>query len=249
MTVPVAQRLAGLAGTRSAGRYRSGSAPGTAVRPGRRAGRRRVRQPARAAPAAATRPASSVWRRPIVSGDLDVDGDLADGLSAVWSATAPAACGRARVADYPRLLAGAAVRLGRARPPPAAARRGRRGWPAGGTPGTGTARPSRTTTTCRTSSTSCCSTTPWPTPARTSTSGGPTSSALDDAQRAKLDLICRKLGLAAGRRHLDIGCGWGSLVCHAAEHYGTESTGVTLSRAQYEFVSKRVADGGPRPTG
>ncbi len=67
---------------------------------------------------------------------------------------------------------------------------------------------------------------------------------LADAQRAKLDLICRKLGLHEGSRHLDIGCGWGSLLCHAAEHYGTVSTGVTLSRAQFEYVSKRVAAAG-----
>jgi cyclopropane-fatty-acyl-phospholipid synthase len=67
---------------------------------------------------------------------------------------------------------------------------------------------------------------------------------LDDAQRAKLDLICRKLGLDRGMRHLDIGCGWGSLICHAAEHYGTRSVGITLSRAQFDFVSKRIADAG-----
>ncbi|MDQ6657355.1 MAG: cyclopropane-fatty-acyl-phospholipid synthase family protein [Actinomycetota bacterium] len=72
---------------------------------------------------------------------------------------------------------------------------------------------------------------------------GPTGSLLD-AQNAKLDLICRKLGLAEGGTHLDIGCGWGSLICYAAEHFGTHSTGVTLSRQQFEYVSKRVADGG-----
>ena len=181
-----------------------------------------------------------------VSGDLDVDGDLADGLSRVWSAYRSGGLRRPRPAEYPRLVAGA-VRLGIVGPSAAGARCGGPAARAAGTPVTGTGRPSRTTTTCRTSSTSCCSTTPWPTPARTSPrcpSGRPDEAALAAAQRAKLDLICRKLGLGPGKRHLDIGCGWGSLLCHAAEHYGTESTGVTLSRAQYEFVSKRIADAG-----
>jgi len=64
------------------------------------------------------------------------------------------------------------------------------------------------------------------------------------AQNAKLDLICRKLGLGPGSKHLDVGCGWGSLICYAAEHFGTHSTGVTLSQQQYEYVSKRVAQAG-----
>ncbi len=64
------------------------------------------------------------------------------------------------------------------------------------------------------------------------------------AQQSKLDLICRKLGLTAGDRHLDVGCGWGSLICYAAERYGTLSTGITLSRQNYEYVSKRVAEAG-----
>ncbi|AZI58901.1 class I SAM-dependent methyltransferase [Nakamurella antarctica] len=64
------------------------------------------------------------------------------------------------------------------------------------------------------------------------------------AQRAKLDLVCRKLGLAKGSKHLDIGCGWGSLIIHAAKHFGTQSTGVTLSRQQFDFVSQRIIDEG-----
>ncbi len=63
---------------------------------------------------------------------------------------------------------------------------------------------------------------------------------LADAQRAKLDLVCRKLGLIAGASHLDIGCGWGSLICHAAEHFGTHSTGVTLSAQQHAAVTARI---------
>ena len=60
----------------------------------------------------------------------------------------------------------------------------------------------------------------------------PHAGSLDEAQNAKLDLICRKLGLQPGMTLLDIGCGWGSLMRYAAEHYGVSCTGVThLQRA------------------
>ena len=55
---------------------------------------------------------------------------------------------------------------------------------------------------------------------------------LDDAQRAKYDLICRKLGLGPGSRLLDVGCGWGGMALHAAQHYGARVVGVTLSQRQ-----------------
>ena len=67
---------------------------------------------------------------------------------------------------------------------------------------------------------------------------------LVDAQRAKLDLICRKLGLEPGMRMLDIGSGWGSLTLHAAEHYGVRVVGVTLSSEQRDFVMKRATERG-----
>lgn len=66
-------------------------------------------------------------------------------------------------------------------------------------------------------------------------------SALADAQRAKLDMICRKLRLKPGERFLDIGSGWGGLVCHAAQHYGVEAHGVTLSEAQLAFTREKIA--------
>jgi cyclopropane-fatty-acyl-phospholipid synthase len=59
---------------------------------------------------------------------------------------------------------------------------------------------------------------------------------LEEAQVAKLDHVCRKLDLQPGERFLDIGCGWGALVNHAAVSYGVEATGCTLSRAQYEHA-------------
>ncbi len=64
---------------------------------------------------------------------------------------------------------------------------------------------------------------------------------LQDAQRAKLDLVARKLGLAQGMRLLDVGCGWGSLVIHAAREYGVRAVGVTLSKEQAVFARAAVA--------
>jgi len=63
---------------------------------------------------------------------------------------------------------------------------------------------------------------------------------LDDAQAAKLDHICRKLRLAPGESFLDIGCGWGGLIFHAAENYGVHAHGITLSENQYEHVSREI---------
>jgi cyclopropane-fatty-acyl-phospholipid synthase len=64
---------------------------------------------------------------------------------------------------------------------------------------------------------------------------------LEEAQRAKLDMICRKLRLQPGERFLDIGCGWGGLVCHAAQNYGVTAHGVTLSEAQLSFAREKIA--------
>ncbi len=67
---------------------------------------------------------------------------------------------------------------------------------------------------------------------------------LDDAQTAKYDLICRKLGLRPGMRLLDVGCGWGGMALHAARHYGVEAVGITLSPQQRDLAIKRVAAAG-----
>jgi len=67
---------------------------------------------------------------------------------------------------------------------------------------------------------------------------------LDTAQEAKLDLICRKLRLKPGERFLDIGCGWGGLIMHAAEHYGVDATGITLSQNQAALAQERIERAG-----
>jgi cyclopropane-fatty-acyl-phospholipid synthase len=63
---------------------------------------------------------------------------------------------------------------------------------------------------------------------------------LEQAQRDKLEMICRKLRLKPGERFLDIGCGWGGLLCHAVQNYQVEGHGVTLSQEQFDFAVEKV---------
>ncbi|GAA3042445.1 class I SAM-dependent methyltransferase [Kitasatospora sp. NPDC127116] len=72
----------------------------------------------------------------------------------------------------------------------------------------------------------------------------PEAKSLEAAQEAKLDLICRKLGLRPGMRLLDVGCGWGSLLLHAAKHYGVTAVGVSISREQVALARARVEEAG-----
>jgi cyclopropane-fatty-acyl-phospholipid synthase len=67
---------------------------------------------------------------------------------------------------------------------------------------------------------------------------------LEEAQQVKLDLVCRKLQLEPGDRMLDVGCGWGSLIVHAAREYGVRATGVTLSEPQAVRARQRAEDAG-----
>jgi cyclopropane-fatty-acyl-phospholipid synthase len=64
---------------------------------------------------------------------------------------------------------------------------------------------------------------------------------LDEAQEAKLELVCRKIGLRPGMRVLDLGCGWGGFAAYAAEHHGVEVVGVTVSHEQVRFAKERYA--------
>jgi cyclopropane-fatty-acyl-phospholipid synthase len=67
---------------------------------------------------------------------------------------------------------------------------------------------------------------------------------LDEAQRAKLEHICRKLRLGPGERLLDVGCGWGGMLAYAATHYGVHGLGITLSEPQAELARARLAAAG-----
>ncbi|MEV8597644.1 cyclopropane-fatty-acyl-phospholipid synthase family protein [Streptomyces sp. NPDC052012] len=76
----------------------------------------------------------------------------------------------------------------------------------------------------------------WPAP--------PPEGTLEQAQRDKLELVCRKLALRPGQRLLDVGCGWGSMALHAAREHGADVVGITLSQEQAAYARKRVADEG-----
>jgi len=67
---------------------------------------------------------------------------------------------------------------------------------------------------------------------------------LDSAQVAKLDYLCRKLRLRSGQKLLDIGCGWGGLVIYAAQQFGVDATGITLSQPQADLANQRIAGAG-----
>jgi cyclopropane-fatty-acyl-phospholipid synthase len=174
--------------------------------------------------------------RAYVSGDLDVEGDLAEGLSRFWALGVSV---RPGLADVPEILRTAA-RLGAIgpRPPlPAAEARlsGR----------LHTRRRDRAAIAHHYDlSNEFYELLLDESMAYSSAYYTHAGQGLADAQRAKLDLVCRKLGLRPGMRLLDVGCGWGSLILHAAEHYGVHATGITLSAQQRDFVAKRIADRG-----
>lgn len=70
------------------------------------------------------------------------------------------------------------------------------------------------------------------------------ATSLDQAQRDKLELVCSKLKLKAGERVLDVGCGWGAFVIHAASHHEVSAVGITLSPAQAQLARRRVEQAG-----
>jgi len=177
--------------------------------------------------------------RAFVAGELEVDGDVAEGLSRFWTLAKDHArprFGRAEVLAAARV----ALRLGavgpRPRPPASEARLDGR---------LHTRRRDRAAIAHHYDLSndfyaflldpqmaySCGYWTQEPSP----------SYGLVDAQRDKLDLICRKLALRPGMRLLDVGCGWAALLVHAAQHYGVRATGVTLSAQQRAYGLARVA--------
>nr|WP_246457568.1 cyclopropane-fatty-acyl-phospholipid synthase family protein [Saccharopolyspora gloriosae] len=177
--------------------------------------------------------------RAYVSGDLDVEGDLAEGLRRCWAAFREQRAGRVRFgpAQWRRLLA-EAFALGAVGPRPA--------------PPAGEAKPSGRLHSRRRDREVIAH--HYDTgnefyellldPSMAYSSGYWTGDGDDyglaEAQRDKLDLICRKLGLTEGTRLLDVGCGWGSLILHAARHHGVRATGVTLSAQQAAHIRGRV---------
>ena len=73
---------------------------------------------------------------------------------------------------------------------------------------------------------------------------GTAEESLDAAQERRFDLICQKLRLQPGERLLDIGCGWGGLVMHAAKNYGVQAVGVTISVRQAEWARRKIREAG-----
>jgi cyclopropane-fatty-acyl-phospholipid synthase len=180
--------------------------------------------------------------RAFVAGDLDVEGDIADGLSRFWRLAeqrqdAPAKPGTAQRLAAARLAAGLGVLGPPPRPPASEARLSGRLH----TRGRDRAAIAhhydlsnafyeflldpRMAYSCGY----------W---TREPSAGY----GLEDAQRDKLDLVCRKLDLRPGMRLLDVGCGWASLLIHAAQHYGVRAVGVTLSAQQRELGRARVRE-------
>jgi cyclopropane-fatty-acyl-phospholipid synthase len=180
-----------------------------------------------------------------VTGELDVEGDLTDGLRAVWQAARERGTDRTRAAAADRAgawaaAAGAAVRLGIPGPrPPAPAsearvtgRRHSRNRDQAVIAHHYDVPPAFYELILDPQMAYSCALWTSPDPAYT----------LADAQRDKLDAICRKLELGPGQRLLDIGCGWGSLTIHAARSYGVRVTAVTLAAEQAAYVRRRVTD-------
>ena len=67
---------------------------------------------------------------------------------------------------------------------------------------------------------------------------------LETAQDAKMDLVCQKLQMEKGHKHLDIGCGWGTLVAHSAKYYGTDATGITIAQDGADYGNQQIKDWG-----
>lgn len=72
------------------------------------------------------------------------------------------------------------------------------------------------------------------------------NNSLDQAQRDKMDMICRKLRLKPGEKMLDIGCGWGGLIRYAAQNYGVKAHGITLSKEQHDYAQAKIDELGLR---
>jgi cyclopropane-fatty-acyl-phospholipid synthase len=176
------------------------------------------------------RPTAVGLAQAYIAGEIDVEGDLTDGLRLMWRHGR--AHGRVRIGAADRLRAfGSAAGLG-AIGPRSAVPRGRtgRGRIAIGRRDAVSTDFYRLILDSRMANSCAYFTSEEP------------GYDLERAQRAKLELVCAKLGLERGMRMLDMGCGWGALAVHAARHHGVTVTGVTPSAAQRDFTVRRVAE-------
>jgi cyclopropane-fatty-acyl-phospholipid synthase len=185
-------------------------------------------------------PGSLGLARAYVSGHMDVDGDMYTALSRMGQAQQAGLDARERL----RLLAslgGPKVLFPRVPPPPQEVRIGRR-WLGG-------KRHSKGRDASAISHHYDVSNTfyEWvlgPSMAYTCACYPHQDASLEEAQAYKHDLVARKLGLRADMRLLDVGCGWGGMVRHAAREYGVKALGVTLSRQQAEWAQRKIEDEG-----
>ncbi len=165
-----------------------------------------------------------------VTGEIDVEGDLADGLRRVWKRARERDSARPGVAD---LLALASRSFGKPLPPPDSQARLRGRLHTFGRDREAIAHHYDL-------SNEFYGLVLDPRMAYSCAYFTDPDQSLEQAQVAKLDLVCRKLGLRPGDRLLDVGCGWGSLSIHAAQVYGARVSGITLSAQQAAFVRDRV---------
>jgi cyclopropane-fatty-acyl-phospholipid synthase len=178
-----------------------------------------------------------------VTGELDVEGDLAEGLRRMWAMAAARPAGPPALGARQRLrLARAAIGLGAVgrRPAPPSTQAALRGE-------THSRRRDRAAIAHHydlsndfyaliLDESMAYSSGYWTAPYDPRGETG-----LAEAQRDKLELICAKLDLRPGMRLLDVGCGWGSLILHAAQQHGVHATGITLSAQQHAYVSAQIA--------
>ncbi|MFC9549572.1 class I SAM-dependent methyltransferase [Rhodococcus sp. NPDC056960] len=182
------------------------------------------------------------FARAYVSGDIDIEGDLLAGLDVLEQVSDPSRGPGVRIdGDTKKALATAALRLGIIGPPPkppaeemkpARGRRHDKGRDAAAISHHYDVGNDFYRLVLGESMTYSCAY--W----------AQQSDDLSAAQYAKCDLVARKLGLTAGMRVLDVGCGWGTFALHAARHYGVQVVGVTLSHEQADYAGKRMVEAG-----
>lgn len=171
--------------------------------------------------------------RAYVSGELDVEGDLATGLSQIWGLVRRGVTRRPRISEVVKL----ALQLKVLGPNPDAPREEARLRGALHTK----ARDRDAISHHYDLSNAFYQLVLDPSMAYSCAYFTSSSDSLAQAQHNKLDLVCRKLDLRPGMRLLDVGCGWGSMIIHAAREHGVHATGVTISAQQREHILGRVA--------